>query len=527
MNLPIPEFLAPTPVEGVLAALDRHPQATALEIGEQRWTLAELCAIAGGIAAALGPVRGARVGVLASRSLTAYAGSLAVFGAGAAHVALNPDNPAARSASVIEQAELQVLVVGEEALGLLAELLVLCPGVERVLLPQGEVPAALRLAHPGVQLVGAADIGLAPLSSPALRPDELAYLVFTSGSTGQPKGVAIAHGHFATYMHNFRTQVGAPEPGQRVATTYELTFDIALHDMLQAWWSAATLCVVPARQLVAPARFIRDQGIHWWFSVASAAMMMERQGTLRPGVFPNLRMSMLCGEPLPADTARAWALAAPNSPLFNVYGPTETTMELSFYRWTETSYAECRRGVVPIGLPFPGHSHKLVDEAGGEVQGPGVGELWLSGPQVGLGYWKLPEKTAESFLPGNPWPWYRSGDRVERDESGMLHFLSRVDHQVKLRGYRIELGEIEAALREAAGTSLVAVIPHPMRGGNAQGLVAFLAGEGVPDEAALRAALQERLPAAMVPDRFVLLDELPLNSNRKIDRGALAASLHG
>lgn len=523
----VPEFLAPSPVEGVLAALAQAPDAVALEIGDQRWALAELCAIAGGIARALGPVGGQRVGVLASRSLTAYAGSLAVFGAGAAHVALNVDHPASRSATVVEQAELAVLIVGEESLAVLGELLPLCPGLRRIVLPESRAPQALRLAHPTVELVEAEAIGRAPLISPSPRPEDLAYLVFTSGSTGQPKGVAIAHGHLSVYMHNFRTQVGAPRPGERVATTYELTFDIALHDMLQAWWSAATLCVVPARQLVAPARFIRDQRIHWWFSVASAAMMMERQGTLRPGVFPDLRMSMLCGEPLPADTARAWALAAPNSPLYNVYGPTETTMELSFYRWTDSSYAECRRGVVPIGLPFPGHAHTLVGEDGAVVEGPGQGELWLSGPQVGLGYWKLPEKTAESFLPGEPWPWYRSGDRVERDASGMLHFVSRVDFQVKVRGLRIELGEIEAALREAAGTSLVAVIPHPIQGGNAQGLVAFLAGDAVPEAEALRAALAARLPAAMVPGRFVVLDELPLNSNRKIDRGALAASLDG
>lgn len=512
---------------GVLDALERAPHATALVLGDQPLDLATLCARAGAVARALGSQRGQRVGVLASRSLTAYAGTLGVFAAEGALVALNPDHPPARLASVLAQAGVETLLVEAASIPVLEALLPLAPGLRRILLPEGGGTDQRRpgIDVPGVDILDCA--GEAPLPRPAPAPEDLAYLVFTSGSTGAPKGVAIAHGHLSVYMDNFLRHVGRPEAGMRVATTYELTFDIALHDMLVAWWHGAALHVVPPRQLVAPARFIRDQGIHWWFSVASAAMLMQRQGTLRPGVFPELRMVMLCGEPLPVGAAQAMAAAAPNAPLYNVYGPTETTMELSFYRFTADSPRQCRRGVVPIGLPFPGHVHKLVGEDGQEVAGPGQGELWLSGPQVGLGYWGLPERTAQSFLPGEPWPWYRTGDLVERDEEGMLHFVARVDHQIKLRGHRIELGEIEAALREAAGTDLVAVIPHPVEGGNAQGLVAFVERDEPLDEPALREALRGRLPAAMVPDRLVALPALPLNDNRKIDRGALAKRAAG
>lgn len=524
-----PRLVAPSPVEGVLLARARHPDRVALELGDRHLSYRELCALAGSIAAALGPVRGALVGVLASRSLTAYAGSLAVFGAGAAHVALNPEHPAVRQASVLDQAQVRTLLVGPEALDQVGPLLAEAPAVRRVVLPEGPVPPALAGAFPQVSFVGADALGPAPLVAPPVQAGDLAYLVFTSGSTGQPKGVAIEHGHFAHYMRNFREHVATPLPEDRLATTYELTFDIALHDMLQAWWSGAALCVVPARQLVAPARFIRDQRITWWFSVASAAMLMARQGTLRPGVFPLLKVSMLCGEPLPASAARAFAAAAPNSVLYNVYGPTETTMELAFYRWTEASEAECRHGIVPIGIPFPGHQHILLDEQGREVLGAGQGELLLEGPQVGAGYWKMPERTAQSFvtLPDRGGRWYRTGDLVERDEGGMYHFVSRMDHQIKLRGHRIELGEIEAALRVVAGTDLVAVIPFPVVEGNAQGLVAFLAGGDEPSTDDLRRGLEARLPAAMVPGRIERLDELPLNSNRKIDRGALLARLGG
>jgi acyl-CoA synthetase (AMP-forming)/AMP-acid ligase II len=236
---------------------------------------------------------------------------------------------------------------------------------------------------------------------------------------------------------------------------------------------------------------------------------------------------MLCGEPLPATSAVAWAEAAPSSVLYNVYGPTETTMELAFYRWTAQSPNECRRGIVPIGVPFKDHEHILLDPDGREIHGPGRGELLLAGPQVGRGYWKDPQRTAATFvtLPHRPGTWYRTGDLVERDERGLYHFVSRLDHQVKLRGHRIELGEIEAALRDVAGTSLVAVLPHPVVGGNARGLVAFVSGARERDREALRRGLAERLPAAMVPERIEELTQFPLNSNQKIDRRALAELL--
>lgn len=520
-------LVAPSPVEGVLRARADHADRVALELGGRHLTYAELCDLAGSVAAALGPVRGALVGVLASRSLTAYAGSLAVFGAGAAHVALNPEHPAVRQASVLHQARVRTLLVGPEAIDQVAPLLREAPAVRRVVAPEQAVPSELVAAFPDVVFVGVDGLAPAALTAPPVAASDLAYLVFTSGSTGQPKGVVIEHGHLAHYMRNFREHVATPGPEDRLATTYELTFDIALHDMLQAWWSGAALCVVPARQLVAPARFIRDQRITWWFSVASAAMLMARQGTLRPGVFPQLKVSMLCGEPLPASAAKAWAAAAPNSVLYNVYGPTETTMELAFYPWTEASEAECRHGIVPIGVPFPGHQHVLVDGAGAEVDGAGQGELLLEGPQVGAGYWDMPERTAQSFVtrPGRDGRWYRTGDLVERDANGMYHFVSRLDHMVKLRGHRIELGEIEAALRVVAGTDLVAVVPFPVVDGNAQGLVAFVAGGPGLSADALRHGLEARIPAAMVPGRVEVLDELPLNSNRKIDRGALVALL--
>lgn len=524
----------PRPFEGFQAACRRHGSATALEIGAQHWTYLELQDWTLRLAALLAPhvAAGAppRIGVLASRSLTAYGGTLAVLASGATFVALNPAYPAERNLAILQRAGIEVLVVGAEGLAAWEALQARGARVRVLLAPQAVLALPAGTAQPAL-VHDIRDMADPPRGTlPAVPPeDALSYVVFTSGSTGEPKGVSITHRNLQAYQRNFR-RLAAPHAGDRVATTYELTFDVALHDMLNAWWSGATLVVMPERAMLAPARFILDQRITVWFSVASFAMILQKQGLLRPGLFPQLRVSMLCGEALPMATALAWAAAAPNSELYNVWGPTETTMELSFYRWDRAHSTEhCRRGVVPIGVPFADHRHLLLDEQGLEVHGAGSGELFVEGPQVGPGYWQDAARTAASFvaLPGREGTWYRSGDRVERDVMGVYHFVSRIDFMVKIRGNRIELGEVEHALRRASGVDLVAVIPQPALDGLAQGLVGFVACPG--DPAAVAAQLRERLrpllPKAWLPDEIRVLETLPLNANRKIDRGALAALL--
>lgn len=541
------------PFEGFDKACRQHGAATALEIGQARWTYGELQAWSLRLAALLSPMLGRhpheqRVGVLASRSLTAYGGSLAVLASGATLVALNPAYPTERNAAILRGAGIRVLIVGDEGLAQLdalqarvdAPLAVLAP--ESIRAPAASVAPALPASPSGAASSGAHAPSGAPardarhmsvpgawLPPPRPADDHLAYLVFTSGSTGEPKGVAITHGNLSVYMRNFRAL--APTLAQdRVATTFELSFDVALHDMINAWWSGATLVVMPERAMLVPARFILEQHISVWFSVASFAMIMQKQNHLRPGLFPKLRLSLLCGEALPAASAAAWAAAAPNSELFNVYGPTETTMELAFYRWDRhSSMEQCRRGVVPIGMPFADHAHLLLNDQGQEVHGAGEGELYLQGPQVGPGYWGDETRTAASFhsLPGHSGRWYKTGDRVERDTLGVYHFVSRVDFMVKVRGNRIELGEVEHALRRASGVDLVAVIPQPALDGLSQGLVGFVCSHPAQnaDAGRIRDTLKTLLPKAMWPDEVRLLPQLPMNANRKIDRAALAASL--
>jgi acyl-CoA synthetase (AMP-forming)/AMP-acid ligase II len=255
---------------------------------------------------------------------------------------------------------------------------------------------------------------------------------------------------------------------------------------------------------------------------------MKRLGMLKPDRYPSLRWSLFCGEPLPAEIARAWAESAPHSIVENLYGPTEVTIACTLYRWDpERSPGESRHGIVPIGRAFPGMTALVVDPELHEVDPGAQGELLMTGPQVSLGYWQDDEKTAAAFVvpPGRDRVHYRTGDLVRRpvaDEP--IAYLGRIDHQVKVNGHRVELGEIEAALREIASVDAVVALGWPRTDAGAAGITAFIAGSEA-DPAELRATLAERLPDYMVPRQIHMLDAMPLNANGKFDRTALVTSL--
>ena len=255
---------------------------------------------------------------------------------------------------------------------------------------------------------------------------------------------------------------------------------------------------------------------------------MQRLGMLKPSQYPSLRLSLFCGEPLSIELARQWAQAAPGSTVENLYGPTELTIACTAFRCENSELPpDGDFGLVPIGWPLPGMEALVTDEHLREVPPGSEGELLLCGPQVSLGYWQDAKKTVSAFVipPGRTETFYRTGDRVRRP-IGLepLHYLGRIDHQMKILGHRVELGEVEAALRSAAGTDSVAAVGWPLTSGGPSGLVAFLAGADL-DAHAVREALKAQLPIYAVPREIRILPELPLNPNGKVDRNALVRSL--
>jgi acyl-CoA synthetase (AMP-forming)/AMP-acid ligase II len=239
-----------------------------------------------------------------------------------------------------------------------------------------------------------------------------------------------------------------------------------------------------------------------------------------------LRWSLFCGEALPAEVAREWSEAAPNSAVENLYGPTEATIACTAYRWyAGRSPEEPELGIVPIGHPLGEMSTLVTGDDFREVPAGDAGELLLSGPQVVDGYWHDDEATARAFVSVDGRSYYRTGDRVRRPAGdGPLRYLGRLDNQIKVLGHRVELGEVEAAVREETGVDAVVAVGWPRSSAGAAGIAAFVADTRV-DVADLRSRLARRLPGYMVPREFRLLPALPLNVNGKWDRAALIRSL--
>lgn len=487
------------------ASVARYGTRTAVEIDGVCFSYRHLADMAESLAARIreeSETVPRRIGLLAERSVTAYAGYLAIQRLGRSVVPLNPAFPEARTRYMLA-ASGTGLVLADPRLAAPQVDGVRVLAVDPTLL-QGEPPAPVP-----------------PLPD---APEAEAYLLFTSGSTGTPKGVPIRQGNVSAFLETVRDRYGLA-PGARCSQCFDLTFDLSVFDLFAVWSAGATLVVPSRNDLLRPVRFIADNALTHWFSVPSAISRAQAGGRLLPDSMPSLRHSLFCGEPLTSQQARAWKAGAPESTLTNLYGPTELTISCSDFTlppdpgdWPVTP-----NGVLPIGLPYPGLEHAVLDESGLPAAD---GELCVRGPQRFDGYLD-PEANQGRFHPapavvGDPAVprdhWYRTGDRVTTRD-GTLTFLGRTDQQVKINGYRVELGEIEAALRSLTDVTDAVVVAVPDTA-DVLGLYAVcLAPDS--DPVHVRAELVRGLPAYMVPRRVLTVGRLPCNSNGKVDRRAV------
>jgi amino acid adenylation domain-containing protein len=503
-----------------------EPQALALFVADSRSSYGELAILARRISGWLDmqtSERSGKVGILASRTLEAYAGVLGTLWSGAAYVPIKPDTPEDRVIRILQQTKLDALIVDQAGLNRLSDR-VLESAPRRILFGPDAKPPQSALTFPGIRLESFAELSDEGPDRPVtVGPDELSYIIFTSGTTGTPKGVMIENEsvcQFIEIMHR-RFTLRADD---RVAEASELTFDASVFDMFMAWSSGASLYVVPAAQLMAPVKFIRDHELTIWFSVPSTASFMGRMKMLKPGAFPSLRISIFAGEALAASTAQAWQVAAPNSIVENFYGPTELTVDCIAQTLEDPPYVTPNRGTLAIGTVFPGVRAGIVDADLKFLPQGEEGELVVSTRQAARGYFQDPELTAARFPTLNGERWYRTGDLAFEDASGTFHHLGRIDNQVKILGNRVELEEVEAHLREILGTDMVAAVAWPLVDSRATGIAAFHCAAGVTRDAA-REEMKKRVPDYMVPQRIHYLDALPLGATGKIDRKALGRML--
>jgi amino acid adenylation domain-containing protein len=470
------------------------------------------------------------IAVFAHRSAVAFAGVLGSLLAGNGYVPLNCTFPVARTRLMFERSQCGAVIVDSESLPQLNALLDGHEGQLLVIGPDLQELQSHREQWPQHIFIYARDLK-SPTAwrEPTVDQDAIAYLLFTSGSTGVPKGVMVAHRNVTSFVEHTADRYELTER-DIASQMFDLTFDLSAFDMFVSWERGACLCCPSRKTLINPGQFIHEQKLTIWFSVPSMVALMKQLGLLKPDRFPSLRLSLFCGEPLPISSAEAWLKAAPNTILENLYGPTELTIACTSYRWqADQSPGESELGIVPIGYPYPGMDLLVVDDSLNEVKPGEEGELLMNGPQMSLGYWRDPERTNSAFIvpPSRKEIFYRTGDRVRRPVGDRpLTHLGRIDFQVKILGHRVELGEVEAVVREASGMDGVVAIGWPASVSGYGGIEVFIEGESVNVDW-LRDIIASRLPNYMVPRRYHLMNRLPRNANDKFDRGAMIAMLGG
>jgi D-alanine--poly(phosphoribitol) ligase subunit 1 len=513
----------------------RYGDRTALWVDGCRVSYRELLKAATGVAHALvdhdcaDPPTDRRCAILGGRCMLSFVGILGAVLAGATYVPMNPRHPPDRLAVLLGAAELDSIIVCDGCADLAHSLLDLSPRPLRVLMPHAPtVPGRARTLSRH-QFLSRDD--LEPQTEPLILrggEDKGVYLLFTSGSTGAPKGVLVRNRNVMAYLRAVSARY-APQPEDRFTQLFDLTFDLSVHDMFLCWGAGATLYCPPESVRMAPRDFVRRHDLTFWFSVPSVAVMMSRLRMLRPGDFPSLRWSLFCGEALPKRLAEAWIAAAPNSVVENLYGPTEATIAITAYRVPRNpDLRTLLPDVIPLGYPLEGQQAKVIRASGHPAEDGEDGELYVGGSQVTDGYWERPDLTAERFIisadEATEGRWYRTGDRVRRTADHGLLFLGRVDRQIKVAGHRIELDEVEAALRRAAGCDSAAALASPIDSdGLARGILAFVPVNGTTPDVILENC-RRILPHYMVPSAIRLITEWPLNVNGKTDYKRLLAT---
>jgi len=513
----------------VLASARRHVDRPALVVDGATHTYRELVDAASAIAELVRRVDDSEsrlCAVHAERSFWSYAGILGILMAGRGYVPLGPGFPAARNLRMLERSGATTVIVDRERVDACGEVLEGHEGPVTVIAPEESAVPAWAEGSRHHALV-AADLarGAEPRAD-EVGPDATAYLLFTSGTTGEPKGIGIRQRNVGSYIEAMQERVGLT-PEDRCTQNFSLTFDLSVHDLFVTWSAGACLCAPPAAALMAPAAFVREQDVTCWFSTPSTAGIMLRLRLLRPGSFPSMRRSIFCGEALTCEVAEAWSHAAPSSVVDNIYGPTEATIACTGYIYRPGTPADdLPNGVVPIGRPFGGTRVQVVGEDLRPVAPGELGELLLGGTQVAGSYWRDPERTERAFISspelGEPSPWYRTGDLVAVSPDGDLVYHGRADDQIKIRGHRVELQEVESVIRSASRAAIVVAMGWPRTPAGADGVIAFLSGGEATDEEILEAC-RLAMPSYMVPSRLHRVDDVPQNASGKVDRRRLLA----
>ncbi|MDQ8732839.1 non-ribosomal peptide synthetase, partial [Bradyrhizobium sp. LHD-71] len=460
----------------------------------------------------LGIGRDLVVGLCLERSVELIIAVLGVMKAGGAYLPLDPDYPSERLAHMLRDSRAKLVLTQERLLDqfapVLADVAVEARTVEAMVGDTLYIKSGAGAGEPD------RDLGV------ALQPGSLAYVMYTSGSTGMPKGVACTHGALAARLSWMQAEYGL-DAGETLLQKTPFSFDVSVWEILWPLTVGARLAIAAPGAHREPRRLVDAVIAHDVTTLHFVPQMLE-QFVAEPAVKRCISLKRLFagGEALSSELKARVLAAFPNLRFDNRYGPTEAMINATFWRCRTDGTAR-----VPIGAPIPGTVIRILDGDLNMVAAGAPGELFIGGDALARGYWNRRGLTAERFIPdpfgGTGERLYRTGDLARWRSDGMIEYAGRADHQVKIRGFRIELGEIEARLLDQPGARSAVVVARELGAGRQ--LVGYVSGEAELDGTALRVALSSVLPDYMVPARIAVLERLPLMPNGKVDRNALPA----
>lgn len=509
---------------------DQNPQQPAITFKQQRFTYGELDALSNQLAELFresGCHRGDRIAFCIPKSPQAIITMLGVLKADCVYVPIDPDCPPARIAKVFDACRPNWVIAGKSSAKLIDEVLA-DPEFSSIKVGCLDNECVATTNNYQCQFCFA---DLARFSSErhayANRPSDPAHILFTSGSTGVPKGVVITHQNVMSFV-DWGVDYFGMNSTDRVSGHAPLHFDLSTFDTYGAFAAGAELYPVAPELNLLPHKlveFIRASELTQWFSVPSILNYLAKFDSVDFGDFPTLRRLMWCGEVLPTPTLIYLMRRLESIQFTNLYGPTEATIASSFF--TVESCPERQTDSIPIGVGCDGEQLLVLDEQLKSVPPGEIGHLYLGGVGLSPGYWRDQEKTDAVFVrhPETGERIYKTGDLAKWNAAGQVEFIGRADTQIKSRGYRIELGEIEAGLSALKCLGESAVVAIDTEGfENKLICCAYVPAKESATEVLVRdlkKQLGEHVPKYMIPSLWMDFAQLPKNANGKIDRPRL------
>ncbi len=507
---------------------ERRPDAVAAVFQDVPTSYAALEQMSNRLARALqtaGCVKGDRISLLLTKSTRALVAMFGSLKADCIYVPIDTTSPIARIQRILHKCECRCILAEQATSAVLGDLIDRGAISDSAFVVWMDEGAVLSLGT-RTQFTWS-DVEALPDQHPdsLARPSDPAHILFTSGSTGMPKGVVITHAnviHFIRWAGVYFKMSSE----DRNSGHPPLHFDLSTFDIFGTVAAGAEIHLMTPETSLLPhklADFIREKELTQWFSVPWVLQQMAKFDVVRQNDFPALKRLLWCGEKFPTPALMYWMKRLPHVTFDNLYGPTEATIASSYYRVARC--LEDETAEVPIGLPCKGELMLVLDEQLRPVRPGELGDLYIGGVGLSPGYWNDPERTREVFRP-NPYSSnpsdriYNTGDLARIGEDGLVYLIGRSDSQIKSRGYRIELGEIEAAVHAIPGVQDAAVVVIGVLGSEDKIICcAYVSHPGLDlSPLALKRQLAATLPRYMMPQRWKSLHQLPRNGNGKTDR---------